>query len=89
MRRSELVAAFPDSEACITFITAPTPVFTDIAVNLFNAKLNPICHFLALLGAHHIFHVSGVRVKIDCMLHSEDELQIYLYMLMKHASLQF
>ena len=24
--------------------------------------LNPICHLLALLGAHYIFHVSGVRV---------------------------
>ena len=29
-----------------------------------NAELNPICHFLALLGAHHILHVSGVRVKL-------------------------
>jgi len=28
-----------------------------------NAKLNPICHLLALLGAHHILHVSRVRVK--------------------------
>ena len=24
--------------------------------------LNPICHLLALLGVHHIFHVSGLRV---------------------------
>jgi hypothetical protein len=31
--------------------------------NPLNAKLNPICHLLALLGAHHIFHVSRVRVK--------------------------
>jgi hypothetical protein len=23
------------------------------------AELKPICHLLALLGAHHIFHVSG------------------------------
>jgi len=30
-----------------------------------NAELNPICHPLALLGAHHIFHVSGLRVKRD------------------------
>ena len=29
-----------------------------------NAELNPICHLLSLLGAHHIFHVSGLRVKI-------------------------
>jgi hypothetical protein len=28
-----------------------------------NAELNPICHLLALLGAHHILHVSGLRVK--------------------------
>jgi len=32
-------------------------------VNPLNAKLNPICHLLALLGAHPIFHVSGIRVK--------------------------
>jgi hypothetical protein len=30
--------------------------------NTLNAKLNPICHLLALLGAHHIFHVSRIRV---------------------------
>ena len=28
-----------------------------------NAELNPICHLLALLGAHTIFHVNGLRVK--------------------------
>jgi len=28
-----------------------------------NAKLNPICHLLALLGAHHILRVSRMRVK--------------------------
>jgi transposase len=27
-----------------------------------NAELNPICHLLALLGAHLIFHVSRIRV---------------------------
>ena len=27
-----------------------------------NATLNPICHLLALLGAHHILHVSGLMV---------------------------
>ena len=30
--------------------------------NPLNADLNHICHLLALLGAHHIFHVSGLRV---------------------------
>jgi len=33
-------------------------------INHLNDELNPICHLLALLGAHHIFHVSRVRVKI-------------------------
>jgi len=35
---------------------------TQIYFNPLNAKLNPICHLLALL-AHHIFHVSRIRVK--------------------------
>ena len=33
------------------------------AFNPLNAELNPICHLLALLGAHHIFHVSVLTVK--------------------------
>jgi len=33
-------------------------------VDPLNAELNPICHLLALFGAHHIFHVSGLRVNI-------------------------
>jgi hypothetical protein len=32
-------------------------------IKTLNAKLNPICHLLALLGAHHILHVSRIRVK--------------------------
>ena len=34
-----------------------------VLLNLLNAEFNPICHLLALLGAHHILHVSRVRVK--------------------------
>ena len=34
----------------------------DFSVNPLNVELNPICHFLALLGAHHIFHISRIRV---------------------------
>ena len=33
------------------------------AINPSNAELNPFCHLLALLGAHHILHLSKVRVK--------------------------
>jgi len=32
--------------------------------NHLNAELNPMYHFLALLGAHPILHVSGVRVNL-------------------------
>jgi hypothetical protein len=35
----------------------------NVKFNPLNAKLNPICHLLALLGAHHILHVSRIRVK--------------------------
>jgi len=35
----------------------------NLAFNPLNAELNQICHLLSLLGAHHIFHVSGLRVK--------------------------
>ena len=31
--------------------------------NPLNTELNPICHLLALLGAHHILHVSRKSVK--------------------------
>jgi len=34
-----------------------TPVF-----NPLNAELNPVCHLLALIEAHHILHVSRIRV---------------------------
>jgi hypothetical protein len=34
-----------------------------VHINPLHAELNPICHLLALLGAHHILHVSRVRVK--------------------------
>jgi hypothetical protein len=32
-------------------------------LNPLSAELNPICQFLALLRAHHILHVSRLRVK--------------------------
>jgi len=33
-------------------------------LNPLHAELNPICHLLALLGAHHIFHVSRLTVNL-------------------------
>jgi hypothetical protein len=40
--------------------------FTEI-INPLNTELNPIYHFLALLGAHpiHVLHVSRIRVKLN------------------------
>jgi len=41
---------------------------TEKQINSLNTVLNPIFHLLALLGAHHILHVSIVRVKDEvCM----------------------
>jgi len=37
-----------------------------IWINPLNAELNPIYHLLALIGAHHIFHVSRIRVNRVC-----------------------
>jgi len=38
-------------------------IVEDCDFNPLNVKLNPICHLLALLGAHPILHVSRMRVK--------------------------
>ena len=34
------------------------------AVNPLNTELNPICHLMALLGAHHILHISRIGFKL-------------------------
>ena len=33
-----------------------------LGIKALNAELNPICHLVALLGAHHILHVGRIRV---------------------------
>jgi len=43
-------------------------ILSDMTINPLNAELNPICHLLALLGAHHILYVSRIRVKKTCLL---------------------
>ena len=50
--------------------------FQDIMVlNPLNAELNPICHLLALLGTHHILHVSGLRVNKVHILNTPEQRQ--------------
>jgi len=44
-----------------TLLAVSTPI------NPLNAELNPIYHLLALLGAHHILHVSRIRVN-NCVV---------------------
>ena len=34
------------------------------SINPLKPELNPICDLLALLGAHHFFHVSRIRAKL-------------------------
>jgi len=36
-----------------------------VIIEHFNPELNPICHLLALLGAHHILHFSRIRVNME------------------------
>jgi hypothetical protein len=40
---------------------------TKIGFNPLNAKISPICHVLALLGAHHILHISRIRVNVHVL----------------------
>jgi len=39
-----------------------------VGITPFNAELNPNCHLLALLGNHHIFYISRVRVSFGATL---------------------
>ena len=63
---------FPDRLLWVTFLSDNFHSFRSLSnqimeqcskINSLNAELNPISHFLAILGVHHIFHVSGLRVK--------------------------
>jgi len=62
-------------------------IFT--VINTLNAELNPICHLLALLGAHHFLHVSRIRVKLCTHFH----INYFFYMpniyILLHLVIQF
>ena len=56
---------------CITLQFYGSILITDNRYHEFNplnAELNHISHLLALLGAHHIFHVSRISVNKGCPL---------------------
>ena len=46
------------SGVALEFYLASCEIGTAGSFNTLNAELNPICHLLALFGAHHILHVS-------------------------------
>jgi len=48
----------------LAFDTAWDEIWSYV-LNLLNTELNPISHLLALLGAHLVFHVSRIGVKIS------------------------
>jgi len=49
---------------CVSVTTHSSHTYrTKWSLNHLNAELYLICHWLALLGAQPILHVSGIRVK--------------------------
>ena len=50
-----------------------------MTVNPLNPELNPICHLLALLGAHHFLHVSRTMVKSLTLRLLMSYIYIYIY----------
>ena len=58
-------------------------VVLHLVFNPLNPELNPICYLLALLGAYHFLHVSGIRVKLLTFR------LLMSYMYMEHPFLMF
>jgi len=56
----------------VTDLQIESDFFRIFCLNPVNAKLNPICYLLALLGAHHILHVSRIRVKHYPLMRNQD-----------------
>jgi len=54
-------------------------------LNPLNPELNPICYFLALLGAHHFPHISRIRVKSLTFRRLMSYIYIYIYIWSTHS----
>ena len=57
-------------------LTSGTPqhstlLYVYMCLTLLNAELNPICYLLALLGPHHILHVSRIRINKILKMNNE------------------
>ena len=64
LRVSSVINIPPVPHTAITFDRHCIILQIDTVFNPLNADLNTICHLLALLGAHHILHVSRIRINI-------------------------
>jgi len=59
--------------------------------NPLNPESNPICHLPALLGAHHILHVSRIRVNTN-VIESEianvwtHNINVFMYLFMSYLN---
>jgi hypothetical protein len=68
---SNMWSTAPFSFQCVIYFSQPlipqvTYLLQPSSGQLYplHAELNPICHLLALLGAHHILHISRIRDKV-------------------------
>jgi len=69
---------------CIEIVPVHITVTLDkvarkIDINPLSPELNPICYLLALLGAHHLLHVSRIRVKLLSFRLLMSYIYIYIY----------
>jgi len=62
MHRDNLSVHFTTYNYGVFIDHVNTSVSIYATFNPLNAQFNPICHLLALFGAHHILHVSRIRV---------------------------
>jgi len=63
LRLEEWRAASANKIHGLILVAGEVAVLYPLFFNPLNAELNPICHLVVLLGAHHIFRVIRIRVK--------------------------
>ena len=84
-RELDVVGCYHCVRACVCEDSKPS------VCNSLNAELNPICYLPALLGAHHLLHVSRIRVKLLTLrlLMSYTYIYIHIYIYMERLFLMF
>jgi hypothetical protein len=64
-----------DKNADRSVLIKDVAIYNIISLKPLNAELNPICPLLALLGAHHILHVGGLRVNGRWIKYDNEEMR--------------